>query len=107
MIRYELHVPTQYNDGAPVGDVVVAEIEGMLLDVADGFTRTTALGAWRSPEDGVYHDPQYVYAIDSDEPIGERLRIIAARVARALSQEAVYMTARPIAAWLVKPTEEG
>lgn len=102
MTRYTLHVPETRNDGSLVEPEVFAEIEGMILDRAGGYTLTHGIGAWRG--DGTtYREPVRLYAVDTD--VHAALVNIAHDVARMLDQEAVYLTAQEIAPTLIyQPT---
>jgi hypothetical protein len=105
MIRFTLHVPEQYNDGTNVGREVLGEIEYLLLSYVGGFTLTHGIGAWRSDDGTIYRESVRLYAADSDDPdVGEKLQRLAARVADALRQEAVYLTTAVIGTELVVPT---
>ena len=102
MTRYTLHVPLQLNDGAPVDADTLATIESDLLDLAGGFTATEGIGAWRGNGGHVYREPVRLYHVDTAEPDApELLAALASSVARWLDQEAVYLTAAPLATQLL------
>lgn len=105
MTRYTLHVPDHYNDGTPVGEIVLQDIEWQLGQLAGGFTALLGRGTWIDPVDGqAYHDSQVLYLIDSDDPeVAGKLHRLAERIADALRQEAVYLTHQEIGASLVAP----
>lgn len=104
MTRYTLHVPEQYNDGAPVGPETFAAVEERILSTVGGYTLAHGIGAWRSDEGRDYREAVRLYLIDADESARQGLLDLAHAVARALDQEAVYLTEQPVAPTLVYPS---
>lgn len=102
MTRLTLHIPLFLNDGTPTPESALEIIESDLLTVADGFTATDGIGAWRSDDGTTYREPVRLYAVDTDRPEydARHIRHIAEWAAANLEQEAVYVTHAPIAAQL-------
>lgn len=97
MDRLVLHIPETLNDGLAVSPARLAQYEDELLEIAGGFTLTHAIGAWRAASGQTYREPLRLYAVDvGADSAGERLRRLAARIARELGQVAVYVTGSPI-----------
>lgn len=101
MTRFTITVPEQYNDSSPVSPDYFETFEQRLLNIAPGFTLTNSIGAWRDDSGRVYHEPVRVYAVDCDDDSGPAFHELAVDVALELEQEAVYVTAAPIAPSLV------
>ena len=100
MTRYTLHVPLKLNDGTPTPDAELAYIERQLVGLVGGFTATDGVGAWESGE-VIYHEPVRLYSTDSEDDIAADLRGFARGIGKRLDQEAVYVTAQTIEAWVV------
>lgn len=99
MTRFTLHVPELYNDGREIPADTFDAIESGIVSIAEGFTMTRGVGAWRT-----YREPVRLYAIDTDAgDAAERLAAFAELIASELEQEAVYLTAQPLTVQLVTP----
>jgi hypothetical protein len=90
MGEYAVLVPTAYNNGNSVPDVVIADIERHFLDQFGGFTDDGLVrGAWKSPDGKVYIDVNKRYLIATDN---HRAMIDTATwLADLLDQEAIYL----------------
>ncbi|MDE2101471.1 MAG: hypothetical protein KGL39_29770 [Patescibacteria group bacterium] len=104
MTRYTLHIPEQYNDGAPVAPEYFATVEQAVEDIAGGWTLTHGIGGWRG-EDSRYREPVRLYHVDTDSA-PDPLLDLADDIAAALGQEAVYLTAQDISTTLVTSRQE-
>lgn len=105
MTRYTLHVPTHDNDGYPLASVH-AYVDDQLLAYYGGWTRTTAVGAWRSDEGTDYREGMFLYAVDTENTgsAPRQLRQIAEHIKHEAEQDAVYLTAQDdegFRSWLI------
>jgi len=69
------------------------EFEGFLVRSFGGFTRTRGDGAWMNPKGGIVLDKVWVYdvaATDTPDTTAS-LRAICRRMAKAYSQDCVYL----------------
>lgn len=101
--RLTLHVPEALNDGAPVPQTQFSGLESELLGIAGGFTLTHGIGVWRTVTGETCREPVRLYSVDTltGGHARQRMTLLASRIARALRQEAVYLTAQPISPELV------
>lgn len=105
MIRFTLYVPAEMPDGTTVPNRWLKDLERTLAVEFGGFTRTTAYGGWKSPDETVISEPMFLYAIDVSPSVEDfaraKLRQHAAAVKVALKQESVYTTEESLGVFIV------
>ena len=99
---WTLIVPEAFNDGTPVPLEQLAAYETELVEIFDGYTLTSAIGAWRSPAGVTFREPIRKYELDtSDTAVHQKLLTLASRIALELAQDATYLRVAPVTRHLI------
>lgn len=89
MLKYEIYVPQNLNDGSPVAADVVADIEGAMEEMFGGFTHnpTVHRGVWVNADGRRFEDGICIYTLFTGD--GRQVYALAKYVAVMLEQESV------------------
>ena len=80
------------------GNTPIERYGGPIADIAGGFTATQGTGGWVDNDDFLYTEPVTVfdvscrYKTDKGTYVVPRLRTLARRIARELSQDCIYLS---------------
>lgn len=91
--EYRLFVPRHLNSGVDVSSKFFQALETRLTSINSGYTRTSALGAYKLRNNDIVREPIYVYSLlaSSSNVIRGRMRSIAEHVKLLLAQESVLL----------------
>lgn len=105
MIKCTILIPTTYNDGRPVSAALLADFRRQVAGVCGGYTDA---GLVTGAREGLCNLPVVcernieLWAV-CDECLLDRLRFLAATIARELEQQSVHLEWHEVNVEFVKP----
>jgi hypothetical protein len=101
-------VPTQYNDGTPVAESVLAGIKREIDEAFDGHhVAGLGEGAYRMADGSMAYDPTLEIWVAVEPDRIDEVKELARKLARTLKQESIWFEVTNSQVEFVEPSEDG